>query len=516
VLKVIRPTDGQKNLGSVYTPHHLAVWLARHVKSLGCLPNTIVDPAAGVGALLEASALVFPTARLFGLDLDEQAHTQLVARGWAARAEPCDALLADDWFATFNEGSKLVFSNPPWGAKVDSASADAYKRVFANATGAFDTFDLFVERTIKSLERGDWAALFLPDSILLPNHARTRRLIQENTLIHSVTRLPEGTFPGVSMGCVAIVIQKIAIPNGNSIKFSRISRSNYFSVRPTPSKIEAYRLRGQSEVPQSQWLGSSAATWHGNHTNLSELNLPSSLIDHCSEVSGSTWDLWFTTGRGLEIGKKALVKGYPPVSISDEMIPIAVGEDVSRRSVAPSRLLSMRAAEDLKMKKELMPGQRLLVRKTGIGIKASIATDVVTTQTVYHFRAKSNAPTYALHYAAGFLTSRVLIAIHLAKTGETEWRSHPYVTQKVVRDLQLPIPNAGSKQEKIAKEIAAISESLHLREDLDLEDRLDLLVSELLGHSEELVTWSKMFLANIDGCSYTKLLCTASESKKSA
>lgn len=516
MLKVIGPTSGQKSLGAVYTPAHLAVWLARHLHSFGCDPKTVLDPAAGAGALLEAAGSVFPNAQLRGLDLDKSAHDLLKEFGWASSDEPSDALLIEDWFVDRTSGHRAIFSNPPWGAKVNAASAHAYKQLFQSATGSFDSFDLFVEKTINTLREGDWAALFLPDSLLLPNHARTRRLIHENVLIHSVTRLPEGVFPGVYMGTLALVLQKKEVPASHSIKFSRISRFDYFSSEPSATKVEKYRIGHQAEVQQSDWIESSAATWHGNATLLGELALPSSLINHCSQASGSNWDLWFTTGRGLEIGKKALVKGYPPVLVSGKNIPVVVGEDVNRRAVSPSRLLSLPDSKDVKFKSELVPGPRLLVRKTGIGIKAAVASDVVTTQSVYHFRPNANAPEYALHYAAGFLTSRVLIAIHLAKTGETEWRSHPYVTQKVVRDLQLPIPEPGSIQEKIAKEIATISSCLHVQDDFELEERLDLLVAELLGKGQALVAWAKTFLAGIEGCSYTKQLTAEPRSKKSA
>lgn len=516
MLKVIGPTSGQKSLGAVYTPEHLAGWLARHLNSFGCEPKTVLDPAAGAGALLAAAGSVFPTAQLRGLDLDKNAHTLLMEFGWAAHDEPCDALLTEDWFVDHTSGTRAIFSNPPWGAKVNTSSAQEYKLHFQNATGYFDIFDLFVEKTIRTLQLGDWAALFLPDSLLLPNHARTRRVIHENVMIHSVTRLPEGVFPGVYMGTLAIVVQKKEMLASHSIRFSRISRFDYFSDKPTATKLEMYRLRNQVEVKQSDWIKSSAATWHGNSALQGEFALPSSLIDHCSRATGSNWDLWFTTGRGLEIGKKALVKGYPPISVSVETLPVVVGEDVNRRSVSPSRLLSMPDSIGIKFKNELASGPRLLVRKTGIGIKAAVATDVVTTQTVYHFRAKANAPEYALHYAAGFLTSRVLIAVHLAKTGETEWRSHPYVTQKVVRDLQLPIPDPGSNQEKIAKEIATISARLHTQGDFELEERLDLLVAELLGEGEALVAWAKTFLESIEGCSYTKQLSAEPKSTKSA
>ena len=514
--KSFKPNQAKKNLGAVYTPQHLSIWLARHLKELGCDPSVILDPAAGTGALLEGSNLVFPKALLKGYEIDQQAHAALVRSGWASGASYCDALLIKDWFADSDDGCKLIFSNPPWGAKINEGTSKIYKHNFQAARGSFDIFDLFVEKTIKTLNSGDWAALFLPDSLLLENHSETRRMIHNNVLVHSITRLPEGIFPGVNMGSMAVVIQKVPVPVNHKVKFSRIGRLEYFSGNQTYSELEDYRSRNEIDVKQSTWIESSAANWHGGHASLESVSLPSDLINHSSEKSGSSWDLWFTSGRGLEIGKKQLVKGYPLVSVSDQMIPIVVGEDVNRRSVHPSRLMNLSEIKGLRLKNEFVPGKRLLVRKTGIGIKAAVAEDVVTTQTVYHFRLNEQAPHYALHYAAGFLTSRVLIAIHLAKTGETEWRSHPYVTQKVIRDLQLPIPNPGSVEERIAINIAQTSELLHLKADAELEDLLDHLVAELLGRGDSLVRWAINFLESIEGCSYTKLLSTGLRPKKTA
>ena len=110
-----------------------------------------------------------------------------------------------------------------------------------------------------------------------------------------------------------------------------------------------------------------------------------------------------------------------------------------------------------------------------------------------------------MHYAAGFLISRVVIALHLAKTGETEWRSHPYITQRAIRELNLPIPKKGSVEEKIAKEIASISKSLHKKgRDTALEIRLDQLVCQIIGGTSDLLNWSYKFLADVKGCSYTR------------
>ena len=156
---------------------------------------------------------------------------------------------------------------------------------------------------------------------------------------------------------------------------------------------------------------------------------------------------------------------------------------------------------------ELEDTERLLVRKTGIGLKAVVASGMATMQTIYHFTPYEAAPSYALHYAAGFLLSRIVIALHLAKTGETEWRSHPYITQKTIRELNIPIPKPGSKEEELAREIAAISKLLHEKgSDCSLEEKLDSLVCQIIGGSKVLQDWAYSFLFNIKGCAYTKSL----------
>lgn len=516
VVRSDKTVKHNKALGAVYTPSSLALWLAQHLVSLGCSPSTVLDPAAGGGALLEAASQVFPKAKLLGFDLDKPAHETLLGLGWAAKSKPVDALKETEWFQNECPGTRLIFSNPPWGAHISGSDSASYRELFGLAKGSFDTFDVFIESTLNNMRAGDWAALFLPDSLLLPNHIEARRLIQQNSLIHSIVRLPEGVFPNVAMGCITLVLEKKKPTSGHRIKVSRIKRADYLSSKADSKRIEELRVEGETTEGQLKWIRSAAATWQINSLGIARGNLPDSLVNHNAQAFGSTWDLWFESGRGLEIGKKNLVKSWPPVGVSATMVPIAVGEDVNRRNVTPSRLLDLSKSSNLRLKNELDPSPRLLVRKTGIGIKAAVASGVVTTQTVYHFRPKAAAPSYALHYAAGFLTSRIAIAIHLAKTGETEWRSHPYVTQRVIRDLQLPIPKLGSTQEALAEEIAAISESLHTLDSLHLDDRLDYLVARMLGCNQELVDWSRTFLDGITGCTYTRNLARDIVSELSA
>ena len=503
-----------RNLGAVYTPEHLSQWLISLVKNLGFSPDLILDPAAGDGALLVASERVFPEALGLGIDVDEKAHDSLLQGGWAHGPRPCDALGQVQWFPE-SGGSRLIFSNPPWGARISKQDSERHKSKYRCAVGSYDIFDVFIERTISELRTGDLAALFLPDSLLLTNHTLSRQIIQENSIIHCLVRLPEGIFPGVSMGSLALIIEKGAPNKNHLIRYSRITRSEYFQSDKRSDTLESLRTRSEVRIPQSEWSLSRAATWQ-THSLIGSVRLPSSIINHSSSESGSSWDIWFTSGRGLEMGKKSLIKVRQPVAGSENMKPVAVGEDINRRTVKPSRLIDISKSTNVRTKSELSPTPRLLVRKTGIGIKAAVGSGVITTQSVYHFRPRDSAPDFALHYAAGFLTSRVLIAVHLAKTGETEWRSHPYVTQRVLRDLQLPIPAKDSYGEALAREIATLSEMLHESPDPAMEDELDLLVARILDSDKTLVDWAKDFLSKVTGCSYTRELSEARITDKSA
>jgi len=259
-------------------------------------------------------------------------------------------------------------------------------------------------------------------------------------------------------------------------------------------------------VNQQNWARDPNSNWgmefKDGATFINELSIFKQV-----DSGDSTWDEWFYSGRGFEIGKKSeiLSARSTKTKLGTRRL-VAVGEDVNRLRVEPSKMIN-RNLNDFNYKFELEDTERILVRKTGIGLKAVVASGVATTQTVYHFTPYDKAPFYALHYASGFLLSRIVIALHLAKTGETEWRSHPYVTQKAIRELNLPIPKPGSKEESIAKEIAAISKLLHEKgTDCVLEEKLDSLVCQIIGGSKELQDWAYSFLFKIKGCAYTKSL----------
>jgi type I restriction-modification system DNA methylase subunit/predicted RNA-binding Zn-ribbon protein involved in translation (DUF1610 family) len=90
----------------------------------------------------------------------------------------------------------------------------------------------------------------------------------------------------------------------------------------------------------------------------------------------------------------------------------------------------------------LYQGEKLLVRKTGRGIYATIdRTGAYTNQVVYIFKLRTPLPEeyvpLRLSYILGVLNSRMMLYRYYKALGDIEWKSFPYMTQKTI--MQLPI-----------------------------------------------------------------------------
>lgn len=499
-----------RNLGAVYTPKILSDWLALEVKKLGFSPKVVVDPAAGDGALLMSARTFFPKSKTIGLEISKSAHRQLIQLGLANTTQNIDSLAVKTWCK--NDYPKLIFANPPWGAKISKKQDREYRNQYQLATGQYDIFDLFVEKTLNEMREGDFAALFLPDSVLLDQHSQTRNMIHVNSQIYLAVKLPEGTFPSVQMGCIALIIKKTKKNKQGVLRYCRVTRHAYSKKISSAEDLAIEVKRNHFKCSQDSWVKQSGGRWlfpspvsNSRQLEISTFNFMR-VINRFSK--NSAWNLWFDSGRGFEIGKnhKLLHKinsAKPPRG----SVLIAVGEDVNRLSLTPSRWANENEIRTrINVKNELDSEERLFVRKTGIGLKAVVSSSIATTQTVFHFKPRDEAPDYALYYAAAFLTSPLVIAMELACSGTLEWRSHPYVTQKTIKRLPLPIPKKGTREEARAKELARLSKRMHLRQASELSTKADQIIAEILGENDEFISASYEFLAAVTGSTYLAML----------
>ncbi len=91
---------------------------------------------------------------------------------------------------------------------------------------------------------------------------------------------------------------------------------------------------------------------------------------------------------------------------------------------------------------DLYAGEKLLVRKTGRGIYATIdQTGAYTNQVVFIFKLNPDRPAQyhqlRLSYILGVLNSRMMLYRYYKGLGDIEWKSFPYMTQDTIMGLPI-------------------------------------------------------------------------------
>ncbi|WP_461095391.1 TaqI-like C-terminal specificity domain-containing protein, partial [Spirosoma gilvum] len=139
----------------------------------------------------------------------------------------------------------------------------------------------------------------------------------------------------------------------------------------------------------------------------------------------------------------------PQSAISDRIVlnhngvgnlKLKVGEDLYRyTSISKSWINTNRPGINYKSL-SIYQGDKILVRKTGVGITASIDYDnALTNQVVYILKLKpAFQPIITLELVLAVLNSRAMTYFLIKKFGENEWKSHPYLTQRMLIDLPFP------------------------------------------------------------------------------
>jgi adenine-specific DNA-methyltransferase len=522
-----RPADLQtrKDLGAVYTPNSLADWVANLIaESLPSAPSTIIDFGCGEGALLSAMHKALPFARLVGIETNNFAisHARKLLPS-TARLIEADVLnptgfpnidLAKYWCHSIGSAPDAVIMNPPWGAVHSLSKASAKQLGLTLAVGQYDTYDLFCELAIKAIRDGGAFGFILPDSVLLSEHRRLREFLLEKTSLKLIARLGEGLFPSVYCGCV-VIVGVVGTPlNNHMTECLRVTKQN--RIKPDITFDDHRRL-------QSHFVKQSRFKKNGECRFDIDVSMSDKTVEKIQKFSNN-WTGLLDSRRGAEISKsgkvvfcgncgfgRPLPKSPNPSchncngSLSngklDKIVsqtlptegtwaPFIVGEDVKRYAVSSRRWLRTDLS-GISYKRRSKTGQpRILIRKTGIGLNAALdATDALTNQVVFEYTLKVGVklPFSYIHYVLGVLCSRTLFAFHLKRGGELEWRSHPYVTQKSLATLPIPVPQKGTPSWKQAAAIASAVERHLLTGNADLE--IEALVAGLFKLERSDMDW---------------------------
>ena len=213
--------EGKKGAGQFFTPRVLIDAIVQCVKPdpRASKDFTISDPAAGTGGFILAAYNWF-YKKVGGAinrdDLDKiKKHTyfgtELVARprrlclmnlylhGIESQVRIADSLYEPDNGDRFD----VVLTNPPFGTK--GANQVPERQDFTVATSNKQLN--FVQHILTILKPGGRAAVVLPDNVLFEDKAgEVFKILTQDCNLHTILRLPRGTFTPYSQGVKANVI----------------------------------------------------------------------------------------------------------------------------------------------------------------------------------------------------------------------------------------------------------------------------------------------------------------------
>ena len=534
---MVNIANDQKRIqfGSVYTPEQLASWVAS--EALSCVvanaPVVACDPACGDGELLMALKSQVPTIRGIGMDIDADAIKLAAKRcGRLIRFVQNNSVipstnvsLETSWKKTLGTiRPNLFIMNPPWGIDFKEFRQTLEALGYSLANGQFDSFEIFCEAVIQIAKQGAVFAFILPDSIFSSEKNNFRRHLLKSCKLHLVARLGEGFFDGVFRSTAVIIAEKGLATDEhevNCLRLTPINRDNLFKGK---SEFKDIKKDQSHRVKQSRFLA--------DRENRFDLDLRTKEESTISkfQVHEPMWSDWLKSARGVEISKTGRVvicpsckqanpyprskitvscsfcsqaydinpKNVRSIIFSQADRPantrrIIVGEDVDRYLIKKSRFIAENVP-GIDYKPQLSGiSPRILVRKTGLGIKAALdLSGDYTNQVVFmYYQGDKTVPDFFLYYVLGVLCSRVTLSYFLRTHGETEWKSHPYVTQRILNSIPIPTFAQGSQTEKQARAIADAVKFFCKKNTKKLESDIfiDCLVAGLYGLSSKECQW---------------------------
>jgi type I restriction enzyme M protein len=214
-------SEGKKGAGQYFTPRVLIESIVRCMKPDPRVAKdfTIHDPAAGTGGFLVAAYewLMKETKGAIDRDLAKRLRTKVYS-GNELVARPRRLTLMNLYLHGIEDGIALwdtiynpdsgtrydcVLTNPPFGTKGANQAPNRDDFTVATSNKQLN----FVQHILTVLKPGGRAAVVLPDNCLFADQAgEVFKILTEDCRLHTVLRLPRGTFTPYSQGVKANVV----------------------------------------------------------------------------------------------------------------------------------------------------------------------------------------------------------------------------------------------------------------------------------------------------------------------
>lgn len=203
----LMPESLRNEMGVFYTPNFIIDAMFTHLHYLQ--PNhTFLDPCCGTGNFfIGALEKGFLPQNLYGFDIDRQAIEFAKARIYKRTGFVCENIKAHDFLDDDNQIEfDYIFTNPPWGKKLD-----AKKRKKLNSRFGFDTrvdnSAIFTVAILEKLKPDGLCGLLVQEAFF---NIASFTPIREKILKHNIINISDygRAFDGLLTSAQAIIIKK--------------------------------------------------------------------------------------------------------------------------------------------------------------------------------------------------------------------------------------------------------------------------------------------------------------------
>ena len=214
-------SEGKKGAGQYFTPRPLIQSICRVMKPdpRGKKDSTIADRACGSGGFLvcayewlvkeskgvfdRADAKRIRTQTYFGQDLVPRPRRLALMNLYLHGVEPHIYLGDTLYEPDRGERYDVVLTNPPFGTKGANQAPERDDFTVETSNNQLN----FVQHVMNALKPGGRAAIVLPDNCLFEEKAgEVFEILMQDCNLHTILRLPRGTFTPYSQGIKANVI----------------------------------------------------------------------------------------------------------------------------------------------------------------------------------------------------------------------------------------------------------------------------------------------------------------------
>lgn len=500
-----------KNYGVVYTPNRLAEFAAELLFIESTKTNTeiksILDPACGECTLLSAAKKYFNSdVKYLGIDVDKEAIMNVkedfeILYNDSILPQNIKTQTVEYWQSKIPVISAII-ANPPWSSEKIYMREELHSAGFTLTTGQYDSFVLFIELAYNLLDEGGYFSFIIPDSLFDAQNEKLRRFLTEKMQIKVIARLGEKIFEEVNRATTVMVCRKEKPTKDSVTRCFRLTTEERKKFLTSTQSLLNFYSKGLHDVLQGRFTENTACNFDVDTRTVEE-----ALLAKIKQQSIS-WDQTFIFGRGVEISKTGKVvfcpscgfaQGYKKVQMSEgkkectncgseilvtetkvqnviskiqtlQTIQIYVGENVRRYGITGECFIESNIPGINYKNRAMYTPPKLLVRKTGLGINASIdTTGSMTSQTVYILKFKNSQHKVPLEYYLALLNSRVVYYFYLKAYGENEWKSHPYFTKQIIYSLPIREYEGSELDKKIIKCASELTHKYEYTKDVQLE-----------------------------------------------